>query len=42
MVDEYIGQTYGPAGMGMSAYSNIPDPIFVEPLTVSEQHLLQG
>ena len=36
MVDEYIGQTYGPAGMGMSAYSNIPDPIFVEPLTVSE------
>ena len=36
MVDEYIGQTYGPAGMGMSAYSNIPDPIFSEPLTVSE------
>ena len=36
MVDEYIGQTYGPAGMGMSAYSNIPDPIFSEPLIVSE------
>jgi len=36
MVDKYIGQTYGPAGMGMSAYSNIPDPIFSEPLTVSE------
>jgi len=36
MVDKYIGQTYGPAGMGMSAYSNIPDPIFSESLTVNE------
>jgi len=36
MVDKYIGQTYGPAGMGMSAYSNIPDPIFSESLTVDE------
>ncbi len=36
MVDEYIGQTYGPAGMGMSAYSNIPDPIVSESFTVNE------
>ena len=34
--DDYIGQTYGPAGMGMSAYSNIPDPIFPERLIVNE------
>jgi hypothetical protein len=36
MVDKYIGQTYGPAGMGMSAYSNIPDPIVSESFTVNE------
>ena len=27
MVDEYIGQTYGPAGMGMSAYMDRPGPM---------------